>query len=216
MLAGSLGASLQMTLMARLRDLALLQSCFFLQATGSVRINRETETMPNTETLNGGLTTSTDLAKAQEPEDLLQLLKDFGFNDQDIAEGTGTDPRTVRRWKIAAPGTLAAARLAEIRNIVLWLRDAHVLTDRGIVFWMRHRNRLLEDYSPMEVLGAGGFRAARGAALCFQDSERAFSEGVPASVLESLRRTERQKAQKGSKRAKASSSERRGKLEPVS
>lgn len=171
--------------------------------------------MLKTESPHETLTVSRDLAKAQEPEDLLQLLKDFGFNDQDIAAGTQTDPRTVRRWKVATPGTLAAERLAEIRNIILWMRDAEVLTERGIVFWMRHRNRLLEDYSPMEILGAGGFRAVREAAFCFKDSERPFSETVPASVLESLRQQEQARMQKPRSRSKGQSG-RRAKLEPVS
>lgn len=156
-----------------------------------------------------------DLSHAQEPDDLLRLLKDFGFTDRDIAQGTRSDPRTVRRWKVAVPGSVAAERLAEIRNVVLWLRDAEVLTDRGIVFWMRHPNRLLEDYSPMEILGAGGFRATREAALCFQDSERVFEATVPASALELLRRDERARAKKGTKRRKSPSSARQGRLQRV-
>jgi hypothetical protein len=171
--------------------------------------------MLKTESPHETISVSRDLEKAQEPEDLLQLLKDFGFNDQDIAAGTCTDPRTVRRWKVAVPGTLAAERLSEIRNIILWMRDAEILTDRGIVFWMRHRNRLLEDYSPMEILGAGGFRAVREAAICFKDSERPFSETVPASVLESLRQQEQARMQKPRSRPKGPS-ERRANLEPVS
>ena len=148
----------------------------------------------------------------QQPDDLLRLLKHFGFTDQDISEGTRTDSRTVRRWKMAEPGTTAAGRLAEIRNVVLLLRDTGVLTDRGIVFWMRHPNRLLEDYSPMAVVGAGGFRAALEAAKCFSDSERVFDEVLPASVLELLQKQEapKRKPKTGSRLRDGS------KLDPVS
>jgi hypothetical protein len=127
------------------------------------------------------------LIHAQEPEELLGLLKEFGFSDQDIAEGTGTDVRTVRRWKTGHPGTTAAARLAEMRNLVLLLHKERILSDRGIVFWMRHPNLLLEDYSPAAVVAEGGFRSAREAANCFCDSERGFDEELPADVLDRLR-----------------------------
>jgi hypothetical protein len=102
--------------------------------------------------------------------------------------------RTVRRWKVGGPGSAAATHLAELRNIVLLLREAKVLTDRGIVFWTRHPNRLLEDYQPLTVLGAGGFRSVREAASCFSDSERSFGEPISASTLEALRAATRRTA----------------------
>jgi hypothetical protein len=126
------------------------------------------------------------LEHAQEPEQLLISLKYFGFNDQDIAAGTGTDDRTVRRWKKKQPGPKAATHLAEIRNLVLLLRGEETLTDRGIVFWMRHPNRLLEDFSPLWVVAAGGFRSARDSARCFADPDHRFVEPLGPRVLERL------------------------------
>jgi hypothetical protein len=142
--------------------------------------------MLNGNLLDTGTVISTDLEHAQEPDELLQLLKHFGFIDDDIAQATGMNERTVRRWKMAGPGSAAANHLAELRNLVLLLRETEALTDRGIVFWMRHPNRLLEDYRPLAVLGAGGFRSVREAALCFSDSERGFNEPISATVLEAL------------------------------
>lgn len=143
--------------------------------------------MLNSNLLDKGIVITGDLEHAQEPEELLRLLKHLGFTDEDIAQATGMNQRTVRRWKMAGPGSAAATHLAELRNIVLLLREAEVLTDRGIVFWMRHPNRLLEDYQPLAVLGAGGFRSVREAASCFGDSERSFNEPISASTLEALR-----------------------------
>lgn len=138
--------------------------------------------------IDGGMLISTDLEHAQEPDHLLQVIKDQGFSDADIAEVTRTQDRTVRRWKKAGPGPTATERLAEVRNLILLFRDADVLTDRGVVFWLRHPNRLLEDYRPLAVIGAGGFRSVREAALCFCDSERAFNEPLPDEVVQSLSR----------------------------
>jgi hypothetical protein len=162
---------------------------------------------------DGGVVISKDLGHAQEPEEVFRLLKHFGFTDQDIAEGTCTDPRTVRRWKSAEPGTATARRLAEIRNVVLLLREGGALTDRGIVFWMRHPNRLLEDYSPLAVIGGGGFHSVTDAAKCFSDSERGFDEPLPAGVLEQLREQNSAGVQK--RRDKSTRSRSRANLEPV-
>lgn len=151
------------------------------------------------------------LAQAQEPEELLALLKEFGFSEKDIAEGTGTDIRTVRRWSHGHPGTTAAARLAELRNLVLMLHRERILTDRGIVFWMRHPNLLLEDYSPAAVVAEGGFRSARGAAKCFCDSERGFDEKLSRDVLGRLRSTNAAKQGRSGKQ----SGRPKKRLEPV-
>lgn len=137
--------------------------------------------------LEGGVVITADLERALEPETLVRLLKQFGLTDADIAQATQTHERTVRRWKSAAPGSVAAVRLGELRNLVLNLRQSEGLTDRGIVLWLRHANRLLEDYSPLAVLGAGGFRAVRDAGLRFCDPDRPSTETIPASVLTSLR-----------------------------
>jgi hypothetical protein len=177
-----------------------------------VRSIRKDAAMLNTMMADEGTVITADLEWAQEPEDLLRLLKDFGFTDQDIAQGTQTHARTVRRWKMAVPGTAAAERLAELRNLVLLLRETEALTDRGIVFWLRHANRLLEDYQPLGVLGAGGFRSVRGAALCFCNPNLKFEDPIPASVLESLRRSNDARQQAPSR---ASTTARQGKLAAV-
>jgi len=132
---------------------------------------------------------SAELERALEPEVLVRLLKHLGLTDADIAQATQTNERTVRRWKSAAPGTGATQRLGELRNLILSLRESEGLTDRGIALWLRHPNRLLEDYSPLAVLGAGGFRASRDAGLCFCDPDRPSTEIIPASVLAALRAT---------------------------
>lgn len=143
--------------------------------------------MPSTADAVGTSEIAHDLRRAQEPEHLFKLLKDFGFTDADIAQVTGTQTRTVRRWKSSPPGPFAAQRLAELRNVVVTVRDTGGLTDRGMVFWLRHRNRLLEDYPPASVLAAGGFRSVQDAALCFVDTQRGFTKPIPAAVLKRLR-----------------------------
>jgi hypothetical protein len=128
------------------------------------------------------------LDRAQEPHELLLGLKEAGFTDEDISQGTGTDERSVRRWKAKEPNPMASERLAEIRNLAVALKQSGTLSDRGIIFWSRHPNRLLEDYSPLRVIAAGGFRSARDAALCFVDSERPFEERIPEEMLAALRK----------------------------
>jgi hypothetical protein len=136
-----------------------------------------------------GPITSADLERALEPEVLVRLLKQLRLTDADIGQATQTNERTVRRWKSATPGTGATQRLGELRNLILRLRESEGITDRGIVLWLRHPNRLLEDYSPLAVLGAGGFRAVRDAGLRFCDPDRPSTETIPASVLAALRAT---------------------------
>jgi hypothetical protein len=143
--------------------------------------------------IDGGRLISTDLEHAQEPDHLLQVIKGLGFSDEDIAQATSTQERTVRRWKNekdGGPGPAATEHLAELRNLMLLFREEDVLTDRGAVYWLRHPNRLLEDYRPLAVIGAGGFRSVRGAALCFCDSELEFTEPLSDSVVQNLRRAE--------------------------
>jgi Homeodomain-like domain len=144
--------------------------------------------------VDGGVVISSDLERALEPEVLVRLLKQFGLTDADIAQATQTHTRTVRRWKSAAPGTIAAERLGELRNLVLRLRESEGLTDRGIVLWLRHANRLLEDYPPLAVLGVGGFRAVRDAGLRFIDPDRPSAETIPVSVLASLKAADAEEA----------------------
>ena len=134
--------------------------------------------------------TFTALERNQEPEQLVLALKEFGFSEQDIAQATQTDVRTVRRWKTAAPGPIAGERIGQLRNVVLLLGDSDGISHRGIVYWLRHANRLLEDYPPLQVLGVGAFRSVREAALAFVDTEHGFDEPVPASALAMLRSME--------------------------
>lgn len=154
-----------------------------------------------------GAGTPNRLERSQEPEEILLLLMQFGLTNEDIAQGTGADERTVRRWKNKPPGKSAAIRLGEIRNIVVRLKSKQILSDRGIVFWLRHPNRLLEDYSPLSVIGAGGFRSALEAAKCFIQSERGFQRPLPEKVL---RRLESKEASHS-----AGATAARKKLEPV-
>jgi hypothetical protein len=133
-----------------------------------------------------------DLERALEPRVIVRLLKSLlMLTDTDIAQATQIGERTVRRWKTADPGAVASQRLSELRNVILSLRETQGLTDRGIVLWLRSPNRLLEDYSPLAVIGAGGFRAARDAGLRFCDPDRPAEETMTATVLAALRKAER-------------------------
>lgn len=135
-----------------------------------------------------GVVISSDLERAQEPSGLLSLLKQFGLLDEDIAQVTGSHTRTVRRWKIAGPSIQAASRLGQLRNLILLLRASEGLTDLGIASWLRHANRLLDDYTPMQVLNVGAFRSVRKAAICFVDTNQAFDEPLAPETLEELHR----------------------------
>jgi hypothetical protein len=147
------------------------------------------------------------LERSQEPEEILLLLRQFGLTTEDIAQGTGADVRTVRRWNNKPPGKSAAIRLGEIRNIVVRLKSKQILSDRGIIFWLRHPNRLLDDYSPLSVIGAGGFRSALEAAKCFIQSERGFHRPLSDKVLRRL------ESKESSRSARVTASGK--KLEPV-
>jgi hypothetical protein len=167
---------------------------FFLhQRTFYVRTDRKDEVMPKADTEKNSAVILGDLERAQEPREIARLLRDFEFTEADIAEGTDSENRSVRRWKGADPGASAAEHLAEIRNVVVRLSRSGVLTDRGIVFWMRHPNRLLDDFSPLSAIGAGGFRSARDAALCFADTERDFETPLPDTVRKKLEDADRAK-----------------------
>lgn len=144
---------------------------------------RRTDVSPETE----GAVITADLRNALEPRLITELLGHFGLTDADIATATATNPRSVRRWKIATEPTRATAeRLDDLRNVVVLMRESEGITDRAIVLWLRQRNRELEDHRPLEVLAHGLYGHVRNAALAFLDRDQPPTPPLPDIVRRAL------------------------------
>ncbi len=92
------------------------------------------------------------LEAAVEPNELVDVLRHYGgLTQRDIAQAAGVSDRTVYAWREGtAARTATYDRLAELREIVLILRDS--LTPRGVGQWMRARNRSLTERRPLDVV----------------------------------------------------------------
>jgi hypothetical protein len=144
---------------------------------------RRTDVPPEIE----GAVITADLRTALEPRLIAQLLGQFGLTDLDIAVATGTNPRSVRRWKNGTePTRRTAERLDDLRNVVVLMRENEGMTDRAIVLWLRQRNRELDDHRPLEVLAYGLYGHVRNAALAFVDRDQPRTPPLPERVRRSL------------------------------
>jgi hypothetical protein len=117
-----------------------------------------------------------DLHARPDPGRVVELLRSLGLTHGDIAVGVGATERTVRRWRADSGGAAERTRLVnkwreldDLRHIVVMLDDDGTLTPQGIVYWLRARNRALDDRRPLEALGDGDFEAVRRAAQAFGD-----------------------------------------------
>lgn len=141
------------------------------------------EVPPETE----GAVITADLRRALEPRLITELLGQFGLTEVDIATATATNPRSVRRWKLGTePTRTTAARLDDLRNVILLMRESEGMTDRAIVLWLRQRNRELEDHRPLEVLAHGLYSHVRNAARAFLDRDQPPTPPLPDTVRRAL------------------------------
>ncbi len=144
---------------------------------------RRTDVPPEIE----GAVITADLRDALEPRHITELLGQLGLTDIDIGVATGTNPRSVRRWKNSTEPTRATLeRLDDLRNVVVLLRESEGMTDRAIVLWLRQRNRELDDQRPLEVLAFGLYGHVRNAALAFLDRDQPRTPPLPEPVRRSL------------------------------
>jgi hypothetical protein len=134
-----------------------------------------------------GAVITADLRDALEPRLITDLLGQFGLTDVDVAIATGTNPRSVRRWKLGTePTRPTAERVDDLRNVVVLMRESEGMTDRAIVLWLRQRNRELEDHRPLEVLAHGLYGHVRNAALAFLDRDQPPTAPLPDMVRQAL------------------------------
>ncbi len=105
---------------------------------------------------------------------VLDELIDGGVIDAgDVAQITGTTPRSVNRWTAAkaSPRRDAEDRLLELKAVVDVLRT--VLREQPARLWLRSPNPDLDWRKPLELVGEGEYRRVIGAVL-------AMAEGVTA------------------------------------
>jgi hypothetical protein len=98
------------------------------------------------------------LAEAIDPDRTLRLLREnVHLTYEDIARGTGTTGRSVRRWAADRVPLHSAPveRLDDLRAAVQALSGA--LSEQGIVRWLRGRNAVLGYRSPLDALADGDF-----------------------------------------------------------
>jgi hypothetical protein len=106
---------------------------------------------------------------AEQLDERLQLLVDFGLTDQDIAKAVpNAQPRSIRRWRTEKP---PLTRLAErwepvddLCTIIRYLLSDGSYDEQGVVAWLRSRQPELSNERPLDVLRRGDFDAATAAA----------------------------------------------------
>jgi putative toxin-antitoxin system antitoxin component (TIGR02293 family) len=91
----------------------------------------------------------------------------------DVAQVTGSSPRSVSRWASArvAPRRDSEDRLLELKAVVDQLRA--VLRDEPARLWLRSPNPSLDWRKPLDLITEGEYRRVIGAVL-------AVAEGVTA------------------------------------
>lgn len=105
---------------------------------------------------------------------LLDELMETGVIDQaDLAQVTGSTPRSVSRWANArvAPRRDSEDRLLELKAVVDQLQT--VLRDEPARLWLRSPNPSLDWQKPLDLISEGQYRRVIGAVL-------AMAEGVTA------------------------------------
>jgi putative toxin-antitoxin system antitoxin component (TIGR02293 family) len=102
-----------------------------------------------------------------------ELIDTRVVDSGDLAQITGTTPRSVSRWTAAkaTPRRDAEDRLLELKAVVDQLRK--VLRDQPARLWLRSPNADLGWRKPLELVGDGEYRRVIGAIL-------AMAEGVTA------------------------------------
>lgn len=100
------------------------------------------------------------------------LRGDVGLTETELADATGANPRTVRRWTNSNDadfqrGPNYAQEIDDLYAVVNELRDS--LTGRGIRQWLRSRNRYLKGERPIDLLRKGQFQDVYDAAIAFRD-----------------------------------------------
>jgi len=110
-----------------------------------------------------------------DPASTVRLLVEIGLSDEDIATAVGVTERSVRRWRAGegerAPLLRKWRAVDDLRTIVLILAEDGSLPLEGIVYWLRARNRRLDDRRPLDVLCLGEFENVRDAVLSLIDPE---------------------------------------------
>ncbi len=96
------------------------------------------------------------LRSALEPAEILGVLERVGLSNQDIAEGTGADERTVRRWAGGGEPTRANEQAIGLLRVLL----IHILQRRGmerssIPRWLRLADAQLDYATPLSAIAQG-------------------------------------------------------------
>ena len=102
-----------------------------------------------------------------------ELIDTRVIDAADVAQVTGSSPRSVSRWASArvAPRRDSEDRLLELRAVVDQLRI--VLRDEPARLWLRSPNPSLDWRKPLDLITEGEYRRVIGAVL-------AMAEGVTA------------------------------------
>ena len=102
-----------------------------------------------------------------------ELIDTHVIDPGDLAQITGSTPRSVSRWAAAkaTPRRDAEDRLLELKAVVYQLRT--VLRDEPARLWLRSPNPDLDWRKPLELIAEGGYRRVIGTVL-------AMAEGVTA------------------------------------
>jgi len=136
-----------------------------------------------------------DFDSTLETWQIVEGLGRLGLSETDIVAATGANARAVRRWRAGQTEPVRHWKaLDDLRWTAHFLSEHRVLTDRGIVAWLRSRNRLIGDRRPLEAIAEGSFDEVRDAAyvtvgqprpsrVAAQTRDGAEAENVAAEVI---------------------------------
>jgi DNA-binding transcriptional regulator YiaG len=100
-----------------------------------------------------------ELREALHPNDILIALQTLGLTPRDLAEGIGTDQRTVRRWLLGQePSHKFGQTIGTLRLVAI-----HILQRRGlpvelIARWLRLPDSELRFQTPLAAIADGRFK----------------------------------------------------------
>ena len=101
---------------------------------------------------------------------LIESLTTYGLTAEEIAQVTGATPTegiTVLYQEKRTNATVIHRRLERIHEIAFLLSEGLQKTEVGK--WFRAPNRILQEYSPLQMIALGGYDQALAAAAAYAE-----------------------------------------------
>jgi DNA-binding transcriptional regulator YiaG len=99
------------------------------------------------------------LREALHPNDILTALQILGLNPRDLAEGIGTDQRTIRRWLAGQEPTHKHGQtIGTLRLVAIHIVQRRGLPIELVARWLRLPDSELRFQTPLAAIADGRFK----------------------------------------------------------